>query len=443
MEEMLGPYKVVRELGRGAMGTVYLARHESLGRDVAIKALSNEVVLEPESIERFRREGKIAARLRHPNIVQVYDFFEVDGRHFIAMEYLGSRTLEGLIRERGPLPLTAALRLTDQLLDALHHAHEQGIVHRDIKPANVMITDANNAALTDFSIAHMKSASKLTQAGSIIGTPEYMAPEQFDGKCDWRCDLYATGLILYEMLTGFCPFQAETISEIMKKQILVMPDPPSEVDFTIPQPVSQVVIKCLAKDPDARYQSAAEMRQAIREAYRAGNQPQPTAAPVPPVSTESKVPAPPTETILPPLEREFSQPTAAPSTREMAPGQPAQLDSSPPAPATPPATTARPTVSGMENFLENHATRLQAKGGGWSLGLIFLGGLLPPKIGVLLALFGVLGALLLAFLGFVLTVYLIIRRQPLVRALTPGLLSIGIGCGFMVIAVWNSIHFRH
>lgn len=427
MQETLGPYQVIRELGKGAMGTVYLARHESLGRDVAIKVLSDGVVLEPETLERFRREGKIAAKLRHPNIVQVYDFFAVEGRYFIAMEYLGSRTLEGLIRERGPLPLNAALRLTDQLLDALHHAHEQGIVHRDIKPANVMITDANNAALTDFSIAHMKSASKLTQTGSIIGTPEYMAPEQFDGKCDWRSDLYATGLILYEMLTGFCPFHADTISEIMKKQIMVMPDPPSEVDFTIPQPVSEVVLKCLAKDPDARYQSAQEMRLAIREAYRASSQPQPSAPLV-----ETLEPIPVSVEVAPPPTRVMQAPAPPPPVAPVV------------EPARPLATPA-PVVQamGVHEFLESHATRLLAKSGGGCLGLTFLGGLLPPKLGVLLAAFGILGVFSLAFLGFILTVYLLFRRVAVKRALAPALISFAMGMILMVVVVWNSLISGH
>lgn len=270
--ESIGGYKVIRELGRGAMGTVYLANQESLGRELAIKIMAPEFTRDPEFVARFRREGQIAARLRHPNIVQVYDFCDRDGLYFIAMEYLGSRTLKSLVQERGRVPIDEACRLTHQVLSALEHAHAQGIIHRDIKPANVMLTDQGEAALTDFSIAQMKSASRLTATGSVLGTPEYMAPEQFEGKSDSRADLYATGILLYEMLTGFSPFHAETIAEIMKKQLLVAPDPPAVVDFTIPEPISAVVVKSLVKDPDQRYQSAAEMRQALVEAVRAARQ---------------------------------------------------------------------------------------------------------------------------------------------------------------------------
>ena len=263
------------------MGTVYLAYQDSLGRDLAIKLMANEFVRDEEFVERFRREGRIAARLRHPNIVQVYDFSDRDGLYYIAMEYLGSRTLKCYIRERGRVGVEDAARLCDQLLAALDHAHAQGIVHRDIKPANVMVTDGGDAALTDFSIAQMKSASKLTQTGSVLGTPEYMAPEQFEGKADGRADLYATGVILYEMLTGFSPFHAETIAEIMKKQLFTAPDPPTLVDFTIPESVSQVVVKSLAKNPDERYQTAAEMRQALRTAMSAAGSTASVARPIP------------------------------------------------------------------------------------------------------------------------------------------------------------------
>lgn len=298
--ETIGGYKVIRELGRGAMGTVYLAFQESLGRDLAIKLMAPEFTRDTEFVERFRREGRIAARLRHPNIVQVYDFCDRDGLYYIAMEYLGSRTLKSLVRDKGRVPVAESARLTDQLLAALEHAHSQGITHRDIKPANVMVTDAGDAALTDFSIAHMKSASKLTQTGSVLGTPEYMAPEQFEGKSDLRSDLYATGVILYEMLTGFSPFHADTIAEVMKKQLFVAPDPPAVVDFTIPEAISQVVVKALAKDPAERYQTATEMRHALREALRitAGTTPSqigPPPTPAPAVTA----PPPPVAVVAP------------------------------------------------------------------------------------------------------------------------------------------------
>lgn len=377
--EFIGPYKIVRELGRGAMGTVYLGFQESLGRDLAIKVMAPEFVRDQEFVERFRREGRIAAKLRHSHIVQVYDFGDRDGAYYIAMEYLGSRTLKDLVREKGRLSVEEAVRLCDQLLDALEHAHSQGIVHRDIKPANVMVTDQGDAALTDFSIAHMKSASKLTQTGSVLGTPEYMAPEQFEGKSDARSDLYSTGVILYEMLTGFSPFHAETIAEVMKKQLFVAPDPPAVVDFTIPEALSQVVVKCLAKEPEGRCQNAADMRKALREAVSTsrpvGTQ-APTVSSAAPVGPKSADPVTlrscpvcnkpvQQQRFCPGCGHDMSRParpaaaatapaaTAAPAAPPLKPPPPARLDlrpsesltgksSAPPAPAGPPAPEPRP-----------------------------------------------------------------------------------------------------
>jgi serine/threonine protein kinase len=269
--ELIGDYKVLRELGRGAMGVVYLAVHPSLGRQMALKVMARDLAGDPEFLERFRREGEAAAKLRHPNIVQVFDFAHRDGLYFIAMEYLGARTLKDLLEESGQQPVGQACAMMDELLSALALAHSKGIVHRDIKPANVMLTDDGPVALTDFSIAHMKESSKLTQTGAIVGTPEYMAPEQFDGTWDARSDLYAVGIVLYELLTGFSPFRSATMTEVMRKQLLTVPDPPSVVDFTVPEAVSRVVSRALEKNPEARYQSAQEMRSALKQALAAAS----------------------------------------------------------------------------------------------------------------------------------------------------------------------------
>lgn len=308
--EHIGDYQVIRELGRGAMGVVYLARHPALGRDMAIKVMAPELARDPEFLERFRREGAAAAKLRHPNIVGVFDFATRDGLSYIAMEYLGARTLKDLIEEGQQTPARAC-QMMDELLSALASAHDKGIVHRDIKPANVMVTDEGALALTDFSVAHMKEATKLTQTGAVVGTPEYMAPEQFDGKWDQRTDLYAAGIIFYELLTGFSPFRSATMTEVMRKQLLTVPDPPSAVDFTIPEALSAIVSKALEKDPDCRYQSAQEMRAAISGAPVA-----PVSSPATPASSGSEVRSSPPplepETLLgKPLHLEVAQPPAA------------------------------------------------------------------------------------------------------------------------------------
>ncbi len=280
LPERIGDYQVLSELGRGAMGVVYLCQHPHLGRKLAVKVMAAQVANDPDFVERFRREGATAAKLRHPHIVQVYDQSSRDGVFFIAMEYLGSRTLRELLRESGPLPVPEACRLIDQLLQALEHAHGEGVVHRDIKPSNVMVTDQGQLALTDFSIAFSESTEKLTRTGMAVGTPEYMAPEQFDGKTDARSDLYAAGILFYEMLTGFTPFQAPTLTEVMKKQVLLEPEPLNVVDFTIPQSISQWTARALSKDPQQRFASAADMRAALQAAQQAPVRPSQPVQPV-------------------------------------------------------------------------------------------------------------------------------------------------------------------
>lgn len=319
--EWIGDYKVIKELGRGAMGVVYLAEHPSLGRQMALKVMARELSMDPAFLERFRREGQAAAKLRHPNIVQVFDFAQRDGVHFIAMEYLGAQTVKDLLDESGHLTVEKACGLMDDLLSALALAHGKGIIHRDIKPANIMLTDEGAAALTDFSIAHMKETSKLTQTGAIVGTPEYMAPEQFDGHWDARSDLYSAGLVFYELLTGISPFRAKTISEVMRNQLFKVPDPPCLLETDVPEPLSRVVSKVLEKEPDSRYQTAADMRLAIKAALGETSTSPDVASKVevvsPPPSPAASQPPPPSEATL----------TGAPKDVAASPDDPAQQGS--------------------------------------------------------------------------------------------------------------------
>ena len=474
--ETIGGYKVVRELGRGAMGTVYLAFQDNLGRELAIKLMAPEFVRDEEFIERFRREGRIAAKLRHPNIVQVYDFCDREGLYFIAMEYLGSRTLKCYVREHGRVPVEDSVRLVDQLLAALDHAHRQGIVHRDIKPANVMVTDANDAALTDFSIAQMKSASKLTQTGSVLGTPEYMAPEQFEGKTDARSDLYATGVILYEMLTGFSPFHADTIAEIMKKQLFSTPDPPTAVDFTIPEPISQVVVKSLAKNPDDRYQTASDMRAALRDALNSAGSKSSVATPIPaelralriketavepppvarPVETRRAADTPPVKVGSP----HQAQPAKVPVRLDLrSNGDPPSIVLKPnPKPSPPPpleaATTKippKPIVSlaptppisepprvqssgGLLGFLEDEGTTIVALAGTASLGLMLPASHWNSEMVRTLAMGGLLGVLFLLPASVFLSLFLFLRRVSLIRIVAPFGVAVGLLIGLFVTA---------
>lgn len=304
--ENIGPYKVLRELGRGAMGTVYLARQESLSRELAIKVLAAEFTRDQEFVARFRREGLISSKLRHPNIVQVFDYSAQDNLYYIAMEYVGPEDLQAYLRaNNGRLPLTEAVRLMGQVLSALECAHEAGVTHRDVKPANVLMSPRQDAVLTDFSIANMQEAQRLTQTGAMMGTPDYMAPEQFDAKrVDKRSDLYSVGVVLYEMVTGQRAFPGDTVVQVMKAQLMHVPEAPHQLDSSIPEPLSLAIMKALEKDPQQRWSSAAEMRDAIYTALGSSAPPEPPRASPPPppaapasLAERAVAPRPSAETI--------------------------------------------------------------------------------------------------------------------------------------------------
>src|SRR5919197_3611187 len=214
-----GRYRVVRKLGTGGMANVYLAEDEELGRRVAIKMLDDRHAQDEQFVERFRREAKNAAGLSHQNIVSIYDRGEAEGTYYIAMEYLEGRTLKELILSRGPAPVTVAVDYARQILSALRFAHRNGIVHRDIKPHNVLVDDEGHLKVTDFGIARA-GASQMTEEGSIIGTAQYLSPEQARGtQVDQRSDLYSLGIVLYELLTGSVPFSGDTPVEIAMKHL--------------------------------------------------------------------------------------------------------------------------------------------------------------------------------------------------------------------------------
>ena len=262
-EDKLGSFRLIRELGRGATGTVFLAEQTTLGRECALKVLAPELVRDQTFRERFLREGKIAASLRHKNIVRIFDLVDDSNGFALAMDFIDGQELREFLAAGGRVPADVALDIISQVLDALDYAHSKGVVHRDVKPANVLIESDGSVFLTDFSIASLAGAEKLTKTGMVIGTPEYMAPEQFDGKAvDCRVDVYATSLILYEMLSGTNPFAGDTLAEVVKKQILV--DPPSlGTLIDISPELADVVHKGLMKSPDERFQTAGEMREAL------------------------------------------------------------------------------------------------------------------------------------------------------------------------------------
>jgi eukaryotic-like serine/threonine-protein kinase len=254
-----GRYRIVRKLGAGGMADVYLAEDQELGRRVAIKILNGRHANDDQFIERFRREAKNAAALNHPNIVSIYDRGNAEDTYYIAMEYLDGRTLKELIVGHGQAPVRVAVEYARQILSALRFAHRHGIVHRDIKPHNVLVDREGRVKVTDFGIARA-GTSQMTETGSIVGTAQYLSPEQArGGEVDQRSDLYSLGVVLYELLTGKTPFEGDTPVEIAMKHLSNTPQTPSELRPDIPPELDMVILRALAKDPDERYQSADEM----------------------------------------------------------------------------------------------------------------------------------------------------------------------------------------
>jgi len=255
-----GPYKVLDKIGEGGMAVVYRGVQESLDRYVAIKVLRTELSADQEFIARFRQEALAVAQLSHPNILHVYDAGKANDRYYIAMAYVEGGTLKDLLRQ-GPLEIESACSIGSQMADALDYAHRHGLIHRDVKPSNVLLTGDGRPLLTDFGIAKaLYEAQQLTRTGISIGTPEYMAPEQASEQPpDGRTDIYALGILLYEMLTGHVPFVADTPLATLYMQVHRSPPPLRQVNGNIPAWLEAVVNKALAKDPKDRYQSAEEM----------------------------------------------------------------------------------------------------------------------------------------------------------------------------------------
>src|SRR5687768_7014613 len=252
-----GRYRIVRKLGSGGMANVYLAEDEDLGRRVAIKILNDRYANDDAFIERFRREAKSAASLSHPNIVSIYDRGEAEGTYYIAMEVIEGRSLKELILTRGPLPIVEAVHYARQILQALRFAHRHGIIHRDIKPHNNLIGE-QGLKVTDFGIARY-GPSQMTEAGSIMGTAQYLSPEQARGApVTASSDLYSVGIVLYEMVTGRVPFTGDSAIEIAMKHLNEWPKPPSKIRPEIPEEIDHIVLRALSKAPEDRYQSAEE-----------------------------------------------------------------------------------------------------------------------------------------------------------------------------------------
>lgn len=279
--QQLGKYKILGELGRGAMGIVYRGFDPLIEREVAIKTLRADLLEGGEKatlLARFKHEAQAAGRLNHPAIVQVYDYGEEGGHVYIAMELIQGKELKEYIAEEARFDLQGIVRMMEELLDALGFAHRNGVVHRDIKPSNIVVLKDGRIKVTDFGIARLES-STLTQAGNVLGTPSYMSPEQFMGqRVDGRSDLFSSGVLLYELLTSEKPFVGNSFATIMHKVLKETPVPPSELNITLPTAFDSVVAKALAKRPDERFQKAEDFAHALREALAGRAVPAPAAA---------------------------------------------------------------------------------------------------------------------------------------------------------------------
>jgi eukaryotic-like serine/threonine-protein kinase len=252
-------YLLERKLGAGGMADVWLAEDQELGRRVAVKILHGKYANDEQFVERFRREATHAAGLSHPNIVSIFDRGVAEGSYYIVMEYVEGRTLKELIVTRGPCPVPVAVSYTRQILAAVRYAHRNGIIHRDVKPHNVIVDREGRVKVADFGIARA-GASEMTEAGSIVGTAQYLSPEQARGApVEESSDLYSTGVVLYEILTGAVPFTGETPVEIAMKHLSQPPVAPSTLRAEIPHDLDLVVLRALAKEPAERYRTAEDM----------------------------------------------------------------------------------------------------------------------------------------------------------------------------------------
>ena len=259
-------YKVLSRLGAGGMADVFLAEDQQLGRKVALKLLHRRFAADPDFVERFRREAQAAAGLQHPNVVSVYDRGSFEDTYYIAMEYLPGRSLKQLIRDEAPLDPIRAIDITIQILKAARFAHRRGVIHRDLKPHNVIIDDADQAKVTDFGIARA-GASDMTETGSIMGTAQYLSPEQAQGHAvSAGSDLYSVAVVLYEMLTGRLPFDGESAVTIALKHVSEAPTPPTAINPAVPPELEQVVMWALNKNPADRPTDADQFINALEAA---------------------------------------------------------------------------------------------------------------------------------------------------------------------------------
>lgn len=443
----IGPYRIVSELGRGGMATVYKAHQAALARYVAIKVLPEFFATEPGFKERFQQEAVAVANLRHPNIPAVFDYGETDGITYIVTEFVDGGTLTEQLGK--PLPLEYAIEVLTPLAGALDYAHSRGVLHRDIKPSNVLLEHDGTPILSDFGLAKMMTGSPkgLTQSGMIVGTPEYMAPEQCAGTPDLTpaADLYALGVVAYEMLTGRPPFIADTPVAVIMAQINNTLPPPRQLNPDISEPVEKVLLKALAKEPKDRYRTCQIFIRELSEAASAkvaasaapavsaaSAAPPGPAAPVAPSSPPISAPPPPSygpptpppqPTPVPPA---FTQPNYSAPPSPWPPYQAPASQTPYQSPSTPAPWQAAPTPAPYQRSMGTGVMAPVASGSG-STARLWLIVLLAASV-VLLALsallwvFGMIGSSDSSTLTTAIVLFVI----SLVLAVPPGIALIGV-----------------
>jgi serine/threonine-protein kinase len=362
----LGRFEILAELGWGGMAVVYKARQTAPNRIVALKVALPELSRNPQYLARFHQEADSAAALEHPHIVPIYAVDEADGVHFIAMKYIAGQTLKELVEAQGALSVTQAAAILDQVAEALDYAHRCGIVHRDIKPSNIMIEQGGWVYLTDFGLARGMTTTGLTQSGMVMGTPEYMSPEQAEGQVEVgpASDIYALGVVVYELLTGALPFNDETPIAALVARLQRGPRPPREYRADLPMPVEDVVMQALARRPEARFAGAGELTQALKRA--AG------------LDLGAQIPAAQSTIRLPKVEHSASPSYAAPRTG------PTIIA---PRPTTPPAVHAAAFAGSAAAHVSPTAERAPTPSGrvrrrGWAAVVLMLFGVVSLLLAI-------------------------------------------------------------
>ena len=262
-------YTIIRKIGEGGMGAVYLAVDNLLQRQVAIKLLKSELAPGEESAVRFQSEAVMLAKLRHPNITMLYNLLQTNGCQYMIMEYVEGETFESLLKSRGAFSVKQVMDVAVPTLEGLQHAHSKGVIHRDLKPSNLMLSTEGEVKIMDFGIARIAGGSRLTRIGQAIGTPQYMSPEQIRGQeGDRASDIYSIGIVFYELLTGTTPFDSNSEFEIMQAQTGSKPIPPASRNPDIPEALNKAILKALEKEPPKRFSSADEFKQCLLQISR-------------------------------------------------------------------------------------------------------------------------------------------------------------------------------